>query len=468
MPGDGGGEAPSVIMLHRQFRFFSVVASVNHALTCVVVAFASSLLEKKLAGIVCGLTFILSFVGAVSVATFAVKRYGFKNSMIVSIAGHSFRIICLYYAIVIPSYAYPISIGGTVIAGMTSAIWWTAQGTCFEITCEKMAQAAQKAASGKGSENFSLDQRMKEIRADLSAEWTVAYQISHIAVFLTLSLIPLYDPAYSVVTVISWLCLLGVGTVACSFMFDDLGHQARILTNEEITEVLLSAPNQFRNDARNLLLMPFVFGFGVTTAMFAYYINGDIINNAEHLGDNYIGLLEAFSYLVPAISAYPYAYFSNNVKDGQHWVLQFGSLTFLLSGLLVLVLPSEQLMLWQSVLLTRGLFGLGRGVFEGQSRGVYAEMFSGDDLATAFSIQTMLVGLSGGICFFAYTMVSESTMSAIVVINGVVALASYALLLSFKSISEPVTWPQLGEHVVGMINLGSSKSDYQDISKLAE
>ena len=44
----------------------------------------------------------------------------------------------LYIAIMVPSIAWPIAIAGSVCSGITSAIWWTAQGVCFELFCEKI------------------------------------------------------------------------------------------------------------------------------------------------------------------------------------------------------------------------------------------------------------------------------------------------------------------------------------------
>jgi hypothetical protein len=80
-------------------------------------------------------------------------------------------------------------------------------------------------------------------------------------------------------------------------------------------------PYQFVHDARATLLAPFVFGFGISTAMFSYYINGNVVSSAEHLGNNYIGLLEAFSYVVAAAAAFPYAFISNSFKGSNSVVV---------------------------------------------------------------------------------------------------------------------------------------------------
>ena len=114
--------------LRRNFSWFSLIASLNHALTYVVTAFSVSLLSTKLGGLVCGLTWILNAFSGLTVATISVRWFGFKTSMIISFWGYSLQIVSLYLAIVYPSHAYPIAICGAFMAGVTSAIWWTAQG----------------------------------------------------------------------------------------------------------------------------------------------------------------------------------------------------------------------------------------------------------------------------------------------------------------------------------------------------
>jgi hypothetical protein len=110
---------------------------------------------------------------------------------------------------------------------------------------------------------------------------------------------------------------------------------------QAVITAIVAVPVQFATDCRATLFAPFVFGFGITTAMFAYYINDAVVSASEKLGDVSLGLLEAFSYLIAAISAFPYAYISNSFIGGQHLVIQFGSLCFLLSGAVVLGLSSQ-------------------------------------------------------------------------------------------------------------------------------
>ena len=310
----------------------------------------------------------------------------------------------------------------------------------FELTCSKIANSYLIADNRNDQQSYL--QLMNEARANLSAQWTMVYQLSDIAVFMSLTLIPIFLPQFSIPTVISWICVLGVCTAILGLFFDDLGDNGTLLSWEEVVTSLWAVPQQFQSDCRVSLLAPFVFGFGITTAMLSYYINGTVVSMSSNLGDVYIGILEAFSYFVAATSAYPFAWVSNNITGGQHLVFQFGSLSFLLSGAVVMILSTEQLSIARNVLLIRTFYGFGRGVFEGACRAVYAEFFTGPELSTAFSGQTLLAGLSGGLCFFAYSSLSKNMIALITVMNGLIALGSYSVLLKMNYL-QPISWRTL-------------------------
>ena len=135
---------------------------------------------------------------------------------------------------------------------------------------------------------------------------------------------------------------------------------------QQVAQTVLAVPKQFSSDLRPNLLAPFIFGFGITTAMFYSFINNKIIYDS--LGVEYIGLFECFSYFVACVAAYPYAYVSNNMTNGQHYVMQFGSVAFGLCGVLVAIFDMKELSVWSTILSVKGLYGLGRGVFEGSCR----------------------------------------------------------------------------------------------------
>ena len=424
-----------VYSFKKKFWWFSLVASLNHALSYVVTAYATSLLDNSLAAIILGLSWSLNAVSGLTVATAIVRRFGFKYSMIISLWGYAIQIASLYWAIRThdETTSWIVAIGGSTISGFTSAIWWTSQGVYFEDVCQSIDRVMS--SRWQAARSYGID----SIRADLSAHWTIIYQSADIVVFLTLSIFPA-TKLLSINSVIFCLVILGVITSLLGFTFDNVGSDSQVLPWSELWEAIVAVPEQYRTDCRVSLLGPFVFGFGITTALFAYYINSDAISDSDHLGTVSLGFLEAFSYFVAVISAYPYAYIANAFERGQDWVIQFGSVAFLSCGVLLLVLTDNQLGTWNYIILAKFLYGLGRGVFEGSCRAVYAKMFTGKDLSTAFSGQTLSAGFSGGIAFFVFSVIPRMSIGLITVVNGVVALGCYFLLMYHIDPLKPTPW----------------------------
>lgn len=428
--------------LKRKFWWFSVIASLNHALNYVVTSFATSLLSPLLGGVILGLNWSLNAVSGLTVATPIVRRVGFKYSMLISLWGYALQIGSMYIALVAHDVetTWIIAVGGGILAGFTSAVWWTAQGVYFEQICQAIdKELLTLTITGKSESNHAI-QTIDSVRADLSAHWTIIYQAADIVVFLSLSLFPIFINV-SLHTMILVLTILGFITALLGMTFESVNNDSRILSCAEYVEAIIAVPKQLCTDARVSLLAPFVFGFGITTAMLAGYVNNVVVS--ENLGTVELGFLEAFSYFIAIISAFPYAFVSNKFIQGQDWVIQFGSLAFMSCGIVVFAVSTDTLGQWPFILLLKGLYGLGRGVFEGSCRAVYAKMFTGDDLSTAFSGQTLSAGFSGGICFFIFGFISKDAISWITIGNGILALCSYFILMYLVDPCQKLSWRDL-------------------------
>jgi hypothetical protein len=124
-----------IYKLKVKFWWFAWVASLNHALNYVVTSYASSLLNGTLGSIILGLTWTLNAVSGLTVATPIVRTLGFKTSMIISLWGYAIQISTLYWALVADDAvtAWTVAIVGSSIAGITSAVWWTSQGSFLSL-----------------------------------------------------------------------------------------------------------------------------------------------------------------------------------------------------------------------------------------------------------------------------------------------------------------------------------------------
>jgi len=70
-------------------------------------------------------------------------------------------------------------------------------------------------------------------------------------------------------------------------------------------------------------------------------------------------------------------------------------------------------------------------------------MFTGDDLSTAFSGQTLAAGLSGGVCFFVFGTLVRSSIGGVVIGNGVLAIASYTVIMMMVDRNRVTSWGSL-------------------------
>lgn len=75
----------NITSLKRQYYFFSVVLSINHALNYVVTSYATSLLPKQLATTILGLSWLLNCASGLTVATVVVSYFGYKYASIIGI-----------------------------------------------------------------------------------------------------------------------------------------------------------------------------------------------------------------------------------------------------------------------------------------------------------------------------------------------------------------------------------------------
>ena len=70
--------------------------------------------------------------------------------------------------------------------------------------------------------------------------------------------------------------------------------------------------------------------------------------------------------------------------------------------------------------------------------------FDNNILASSFFLgQTLAAGLSGGICFFIFGALLRTSIGSVVVVNGVLAIASYAVLMGMVDRNQLTSWGSL-------------------------
>ena len=321
------------------------------------------------------------------------------------------------------------------IAGVTSAIWWNCQSLVVETHCQSVFNLV------KSSQAHLIEfnpPNLFFVRSTLNQTWTLIYQLVNVLIFLSLSLFQYFHLA-DIAQLIGLLSVLGVAsTLLLVFVTPGLDHHLPSRQPEAIPGTeggsfgLLDVGRLLVFDPRAALLAPFQIAFSVTISLLAFYVNG----NQVYTFDNqqppglFLGLFEAWGYAFSALSAYPYNWIVKRWGyQGSNFVMQFGVSCFSLCGILsLLFLQNKGDETWPVLLSIKAIFGLGRGVFEGENRSVFLNIFAGPKLVTALCLQGALTGLAGGVSFLAAEAVSETLAAKICIAVGILSLLSFSLL----------------------------------------
>lgn len=438
-----------------QFVLFCVLASLNHSISYVGTFYSSSLLPADLCSVSLGLLWGGNALAGLLIASWLTKSLGLRASLVLSFSGFAVQMGCLYYSIAVPSIGWPLSVCGSLYAGATSAIWWDCQALVVEGACAVQSSADRGMA-------------LTSIRSNLNAVWTFTYQGVNMIIFLSLTFL-MYSFDAPLPLLIFALFVVGIVSTMVVVVLPIPGHvsakpadsqsprstpapsvDTKILhgTGLQIDSARRSGADDgshapasmwdvlalFATDYRCALLAPTQLSFGIATTLFAFFVNATLISGRSSSGDDgndvgvlYLGLLEAFAYLVSALAAFPYSYFVKRY-NALTLIMVWGNLSFVLAALFVLCVPVFRLKQWSWLLLLKGLYGAGRGVFEGENRSYYAAMFRGEKLVAAFSQQGFLTGLSGGVFFLLAALLSPAALSAVACANGLLAMACMVLL----------------------------------------
>jgi len=411
--------APGRGTMDTNFVLFCILASVNHSVSYVATFFSSSLLPAQLASLSLGLLWASNALVGLFLASSMTQFLGLRGSLVLSFAGYALQIGCLYLSMTFPASAWILSLSGSIFAGSTSAIWWDCQALVVESASVSSTSSTDSISSGRSSNN---------------ALWTLIYQGLNMAIFLSLTLLQYGGaPLASLLQSLFFAAAASTAWVAVMKLAPPLEPlNTSKASADEPPQRFSQVLRLFAADYRCSLLAPTQTAFGIATALFAYYVNAELISGAAENGDAsvgvlYLGVLESFAYLVSALAAYPYSYLVRRY-DAISAVMVWGNLCFLLSAALVLAVPLKALKSWPWLLLLKALYGLGRGIFEGENRSYYMQLFTGPSLVIAFSQQGFLCGLSGGVSFLSAQIISANALASAVVVNGVLSMAALWLL----------------------------------------
>lgn len=147
---------------------------------------------------------------------------------------------------------------------------------------------------------------------------------------------------------------------------------------------VLSVMKAIQRERLLQLMIPYQICQGITAVLFDYYVNKHIV--ATSLGSGYIGIYSALGTLAAVLLAYPFAIVSQySLGRGKWYVMIFGTLCWLFSGLGIVLFDNTFLGRWYILLFYYIIHGAGRCCYENTNKAVIAEYFEGEKRETAFA-----------------------------------------------------------------------------------
>ena len=176
------------------------------------------------------------------------------------------------------------------------------------------------------------------------------------------------------------------------------------------------------------LLMPYQAAFGLSTGMFAFYVNATVVG--DHHGSGYIGILSAISTLTACMVAPVLGMVSSSRQHGRWYAMVIGGCCFIYQGLVVASFTAHQLSDWGSIVLLYLVHGVSRGVWECSNKEEISVAFQGtEEMPAAFA--TLYV-TSGGVTALGYLFYQYMDRIGIGLINFFVAIAAVCSYIYYK------------------------------------
>jgi hypothetical protein len=295
---------------------------------------------------------------------------------------------------------------------LAAGVVWSAQGAFFALAVEhhaRLQSTTPQYASSYLSSTFAVVFLGSEVAIKL-----LQFAIMHFW----------HNPSESRVIVYGTLSVLAVTAAAAMCSVWPMPHLVRDSQMPESgVKQILSVLRLHSTDFKIWLLAPTNIAFGFSGAFVMYYVNGSY--TTQIIGEKGIGLLTAVIPLVGAVIAKPIGWL--NVRTGKVPAMIMGLLAFMAIPVIFRVHQECDQHSWGMVALVSiyCLQGIGRAVWEGTNRGVFADYFR-DRSLPAFSSLIVQNGLSAGFAFFLFPSLPEQTMALCSFSGAIMGIVGFA------------------------------------------
>lgn len=407
------------------FIIVAVAFSINHATVTTVLGLSSSVLVKSQTQTSSGLLYCLYTFSALTFASGLVQATGGRKALIAGLFLYCFYVasFLIVFYVEQPSVRWAALVVGATIGGFAAGWLWTAQGAFFSRTCQLYCDA-----TGTNS---------GDITATLGGLFAFIY-VGFEVVCKALGKFIIPDNCnHDCAAQTTLYLILTVSAVASAFaMFltrelpsetaDSEGREPA--TKKQLFSVrkLLLAGNLLVSSKKMVALAPLNVSFGFMSSMINTYINSQIVTvSVPKQSDQF--LIYATIPAVACVLSLPFGWLAK--YTGKLSLMLFGGVCYVTICVWVIVF-TEWKELGYGIIGMYVLAGVGRAVFEGTNKAVFADFFPNEKEA-AFSCVIVQSGLSATLGFFLFPLFSKDTQAAICLFFSAISLVGLTLAFYF-------------------------------------
>lgn len=342
-----------------------------------------------------GILYATYTLSSLTGATYVVKVYGARNSILAGMVLYVLYVGCFIVATEasMSVLAAPVALFGAAMGGVGGGLLWTAQGVYF-------SQAAENYVAS-GSTTMSL--------SDATSYLAGIFAAIYLAMEALLELLPTLliqagivswttiFGVYSVIAVLATVGMLGVvedysttsveppPTTTTKYSSDEsfTQHTSNVSTTAAASsswqQKLLAAWHLLRDDTKLKYLVGLNAAFGFSGAFVHSFVNGEVVRLVlQDDQSKYVGALSAWSAIVSSGMSLVFDYWSRRLSN-QGAVQIVGCCAYLCIVLPFLLFPDltgeDGPWGWGLLLLVYFMYGAGRSTFEGSLKAIFADFF---------------------------------------------------------------------------------------------
>lgn len=428
-PHTYAGESEQLLL--RNFIVFCCFFSIAHGTVDAVVAFAGAELGTGLGAQGGFILYIFYTISALLIAKPFVAVFKAKLGVVVGLSGLLCYVVSFFLAVISPANANGLFSVGAAVGGVGAGILWTSQGVYYSLNAAEYSHKRSK-SNAKVVTNFAA------IFSAFYLSMETIFKVVATAVFLgeggrgswRFAVFALYAvAAFTAVVAVSTLTIplteskdqngrsISTTNIVSSFSFSKVPVKQVKEDVSAVMRIMVTIP-------KLQLLLPYQVCFGFASGLVGIYVNGVIVG--DYLGDGYLGLLSGIATFAAVSLAIPYAYLSNNLKDGKWYIMIFGGCCFAFAGFPMLVMSDQQMSSWGFLVIYFIIHGAARGVWENTNKSLIVDYFSDtSEREAAFAAVYFSSGFSGALGYLFSLYLSRDALAGLNFSVAVIATLAY-------------------------------------------